>query len=304
MLMTAEENAYAKINLGLDVLRRRADGYHELRMVMQTVGLCDRVFLSRTEEPGIRLSADRAGVPEDERNLAWRAAARLFEAYRLPGGLEIRLEKHIPAAAGLAGGSADAAAVLRAMDRMYGIGMTEEEICAHALTLGADVPFCVLGGTMLAEGIGERLTRLPDLPDCSIVILKPDFDCYTKEIYGGLAVSEAPAEAHPDMDSIVRALKERDLGKAAPFMKNILERPALKLHPEIAGIREDLAAAGAVAALMSGSGSAVFGLFMNAAQAEGCLRLLREKYGGAAEMILLTAPAGTLFPPGTTESEE
>ena len=304
MLMTAEENAYAKINLGLDVLRRREDGYHELCMVMQTVGLCDRVFLERTEDQGIRLSADREGVPEDERNLAWRAAARLFDAYRLPGGLRIRLEKHIPAAAGLAGGSADAAAVLRAMDRMYGLGMTEQEICAHALTLGADVPFCVLGGTMLAEGIGEKLTRLPDLPDCSVVIIKPDFDCYTKDIYGGLGISGVPAEAHPDMESVVRALRKGDLAGAAPFMKNILERPALKLHPEIAGIREDLAAAGAAVSLMSGSGSAVFGLFMNAAQAEGCLKLLREKYAGAAEMILLTSPAGTLFPSGTTESEE
>ena len=292
-----EEKAYAKINIGLDVLGRREDGYHELKMVMQTIDLCDDVLLS-WEEGGtdreIRILCDTPGVPCDRRNLAYRAAEAFIsrcsekEGRLFPGRLEIRLVKRIPAAAGLAGGSSDAAAVLRGLDRMLGTCFGEAELRRIALPLGADIPYCVSGGTALAEGIGEVLTPLPSLPDCSIVLVKPPFDCSTAEIYGTLHADSLDPSDHPEMDRVVRAIRNGSVREAAEHMGNILELPALRMHPEIGTIRQALRRAGAAGASMSGSGSAVFGIFEDRGEAERACRALREN--GTAGRIFLTAP--------------
>ena len=316
-MITTEEKAYAKINIGLDVLGRRPDGYHELRMVMQTIGLCDDVILtiSKAEEgkvgtepeqepgikspekaPEIRILCDTPGVPTDRRNLAYRAAEAFFaHLYNKKTGvsagdlLEIRLVKRIPAAAGLAGGSSDAAAVLRGLNRLLKAGLSEEALREIALPLGADVPYCVSGGTMLAEGIGEVLTRLPDFPDCGIVLVKPPFDCSTAEIYGNLHADLLKPEEHPDMESVLAAVRTGDLRAAAERMGNVLEKPALGMHPGIAEIKERFVHAGAAGASMSGSGSAVFGIFLRREEAERCRDMLcREE---PRWEVFLTSPA-------------
>ena len=317
-MITTEEKAYAKINIGLDVLGRRPDGYHELRMVMQTIGLCDDVILTLTgadgeKAPEIRILCDTPGVPTDRRNLAYRAAEAFFahlynkkaEAAAVgstgrgvadaapglqPGDLlEIHLVKRIPAAAGLAGGSSDAAAVLRGLNRLLKAGVGEAALREIALPLGADVPYCVSGGTALAEGIGEVLTRLPDFPDCGIVLVKPPFDCSTAEIYGNLHAELLRPAEHPDMESVLAAVRSGDLRTAAERMGNVLEKPALGMHPEIAGIKERLLHAGAAGASMSGSGSAVFGIFERREDAERCYGVLRREE--PQWEVFLTSPA-------------
>ena len=297
-MLTTEEKAYAKINIGLDVLGRREDGYHKLKMIMQTIDLCDDVLLAWEEGesgPEIRILCDTPGVPCDKRNLAFRAAEAFFRYCRekedrcFAGILEIRLVKRIPAAAGLAGGSSDAAAVLRGLDRMLETGLQTAELQRIALPLGADIPYCVSGGTALAEGIGEVLTPLPSLPYCGIVLVKPPFDCSTAEIYGTLHADSLKPEDHPDMDRILQAVRNGDLRDAAEHMGNILELPALKLHPEIETIKRALIREGAMGASMSGSGSAVFGIFEDRGKAEGACRALGEK--GTEGQIFLTAPA-------------
>ena len=288
-------NAYAKINLGLDVLRRREDGYHELRMGMQTVSLCDTLTLTKKEDAGIVLRCDRAGLPTDRRNLAVRAAEALFteaerRGVRPMGGVEIWLSKRIPAAAGLAGGSADAAAMLRGLNTLYGLGFSEEALQAVGLPLGADIPYCVTGGTALAEGIGERLTPLPALPACCIVVAKPSFDLSAAYIYANLRIDSVGAAGHPDMDGVISALRRRDLRALGQVMGNILELPAKKEHPEIERLKKSLREAGAEAASMSGSGSAVFGLFENEEQAKRCAEQLLSDKALALEGVYLTTP--------------
>ena len=284
-MLTTEEKAYAKINIGLDVLGRREDGYHTLKMVMQTIDLCDDVLLCWEEGgngPEIRILCDTPGVPCDRKNLAFRAAEAFFRYclekgdWRFAGKLEIRLVKRIPAAAGLAGGSSDAAAVLRGLDRMLETGLQTAELQRIALPLGADIPYCVSGGTALAEGIGEVLTPLPALPDCGIVLVKPPFDCSTAEIYGTLHADSLRPADHPDMDRVLQALRTGDLRDAAEHMGNVLEIPALKLHPEIGMIKQALRRKGAAGASMSGSGSAVFGIFEDREAAERACRALGE----------------------------
>jgi len=272
-----ELEAFAKINLGLDVLSRREDGYHLLRTVMQTVDLCDRITIRREAEKGIRLSCDLPSLPADEKNLAYRAAALLQDIYRLPGGVGIGLKKNIPMAAGLAGGSADAAAVLRGMNRLYDLGLTREELEKHASKLGADVPFCISGGTVLAEGIGEKLTVLPDIPDCAVVIVKPDFDVSTAEAFRDLHAELLPESIHPDMDSVLSAIRAGDVPKAARSMGNILETVTERKYPVIGEIKREMKKAGAWGALMSGSGSSVFGLFPDRALALGYCETYQNK---------------------------
>ena len=234
-------------------------------------------------------------MPCDRKNLAFRAAEAFFrycrekEDRRFAGKLEIRLVKRIPAAAGLAGGSSDAAAVLRGLDRMLETGLQTAELQRVALPLGADIPYCVSGGTALAEGIGEVLTPLPALPDCSIVLVKPPFDCSTAEIYGTLHADSLRPADHPDMDRVLQALRTGDLRDAAEQMGNVLEIPALKLHPEIGMIKQALRRKGAAGASMSGSGSSVFGIFEDREEAERACRALGES--GTEGQIFLAAPA-------------
>ena len=260
--------AYAKINLILDVVRKRADGYHDLRMVMQMTGMYDLLRIEPKSEPGIELTTNLPYLPTDGRNLAVRAAGLLMETCGVTDGLSIRLHKFIPVAAGLAGGSSDAAAVLTGVNRVLRLGLSEEKLLKLGLSVGADVPFCLLGGTALAEGVGERLTPLPPLPNCSILLAKPPFGVSTKEIFQTLRADEI--ESHPDVDGMVTAIRRGDLSGILSRSANVLESVTLAKRPEIQELKDCIAAAGAETVLMSGSGPTVFGIFTDQKKALAC----------------------------------
>ena len=269
--------ARAKINLGLDVLAKRPDGYHELRMVMQSLNLHDEIHLTVTQEPGIRLSTDVPGLPADERNLAYRAAALLMEEFKIGQGLKIDLYKKIPMAAGLAGGSADAAAVLKGVSRLFGLDLSVEELQKRGVRLGADIPYCLMMGTALAEGIGEKLTRLPDAPTCYVLLAKPPVEVSTGFVYGNLKVDRL--KEHPDIDGQIAAVWDGDFRKMAELMGNVLETVTIPAHPVIRELKDEMKRLGAVGAMMSGSGPTVFGLFEeeeNAQEAYGRMKHRRE----------------------------
>jgi 4-diphosphocytidyl-2-C-methyl-D-erythritol kinase len=267
--------ARAKINLGLDVLRKREDGYHELRMVMQTLLLSDEICLTRTEEPGIIVRTNRPELPTDERNLVYRAARLLITEFGLTGGIKIDLDKQIPMAAGLAGGSADAAAVLCGMNEMCGLHLSVQQLCERGVTLGADIPYCIVGGTALAEGIGERLTLLPAAPDCHVLLAKPGIDVSTGFVYGNLRADELTS--HPDIDGQMEAIRRGDFAGMAALMGNVLETVTIPAHPVIRELQDEMVQLGAAAAMMSGSGPTVFGLFDDAGCAEAAYsRMHRE----------------------------
>lgn len=257
--MTLREPAYAKVNLSLDVVGRRADGYHLLSMVCQTVSLCDTLTFVR--KPGAPLSVrveQAPEIPSGPENLVYRAAERFFAAAGEDDrGVEITIEKHIPAQAGLGGGSADAAAALRGLCRLYGRRLSKETLDSIALAVGADVPFCLCGGTALAEGIGERLTPLKALPRCLFVVVKPPFGVSTKEAYQ--KIDAAPAAAQPHTPGVLRALQSGSLPALGAQLGNRFSE-ALSL-PQVEALCRRLREAGALGACMTGSGSAVFGLF-------------------------------------------
>ena len=256
---TIIKKAYAKVNLGLDVIRRREDGYHEVRMIMQTVDLYDILAFTRREEPGIVVTTDRDELPGDENNLVYKAARLLTETYFIKEGIKIELQKRIPMAAGMAGGSTDAAAVFHGMNEMFELGMSEDEMCTLGGKMGADVPYCIKGGTALAEGIGEMLTRLPDTPGCMVLIAKPNIDVSTKFVYENLHAEKL--DCHPDIDGMRAAIEAGDLRGVARRMGNVLETVTVKAYPVIGEIKEAMMKKGAWNALMSGSGPTVFGIF-------------------------------------------
>lgn len=276
--------AMAKINLGLDVLRRREDGYHDLRMVMQTVCLYDRITLVRTDAPGISVRTNLSYLPTGQDNLVYRAAALLADEFSLEEGLQIELQKHIPVAAGLAGGSSDAAAVLVGVNRMFELGLSAEELMERAVKIGADVPYCVMRGTALAEGIGERLTRLPDAPDLHVVLAKPPVHVSTGFVYGNLKVDAL--ESHPDIDAQVQAIRDGDALRMAKLMGNVLETVTIPACPVIAEIKDRMMSAGAINAMMSGSGPTVFGLFDDEERARRACEELNR--GDLARNVYLT----------------
>lgn len=273
--------AYAKVNLSLCILGKRADGYHELYSVMQQIGLHDEVLLKRRPE-GIVLrveSDDAPGcghalVPCDERNIAWKAAALFFEERGIKGGAEILLKKHIPAAAGLAGGSTDAAAVLKGLAELYESGDSEESLCATGVRLGADVPFCIRGGTMLAEGIGEKLSSLPAPQGYTVLLVKPPVDVPTGEVYKAFDALK-PQEPPADMAAILKGTVKLPLTEG---LYNDLAAVTEEKHPFIAALRAELCKEGAAAALMSGSGPTVFGLYTEKDAAEKALRIMKEAH--------------------------
>lgn len=270
-----ELKALAKINLGLDVLGRRENGYHDVRMIMQSVYLYDEVKLDQSEEPGIRVRTNLGFLPTGEGNIAYRAAQMLTEEFGIGPGIDISLNKHIPVAAGLAGGSADAAAVLFGLNRMFGLKLSQEELMERGVKLGADVPYCIMRGTVLAEGIGEEMTVLPAMPKCTVLIAKPPVSVSTKVVYGALDAREITE--HPDIDGIIDGLKEGNLKRIASSMGNVLESVTIPMHPVIEQIKDEMKAAGALNAMMSGSGPTVFGLFENRAAARDAQRRIREK---------------------------
>ena len=283
-----ELKATAKINLGLDVLRKREDGYHDLRMIMQMTGMFDRISMfPRAGRPGISFRTNLPYIPANENNLAYRAAKILMDEFEVSDGLSINLQKFIPVAAGLAGGSTDAAAVLIGTNKLFHLGLSLEELMVRGKKLGADVPYCLLGGTALAEGIGEVLTPLPDMPPCSILLAKPPVSVSTKEVYGALRADEI--DIHPDIDGMVEALKAKDLRGVCDRCANVLEDVTAPSRPIIGEMERDMKKMGALCSIMSGSGPTVFGIFDDESAARKCRNHMRDKYSGSR--IFLTRPS-------------
>ncbi len=256
-----ELKALGKINLGLDVLGRRENGYHDVRMVMQTLYLYDQITIVKKETPGIELKTNLFYLPVDENNLAYRAAKLLMDEFDVKEGVSIYLDKHIPVAAGMAGGSSNAAAVLFGINRMFELGLSQQELMDRGVKLGADVPYCIMRGTVLAEGIGEILTPLPALPKCYVLIAKPPISVSTKLVYEKLDSHEI--ENHPDIDGILEGLEAQDIKKVAECMGNVLEKVTVEEYPVIDKIKNVMKEEGALNAMMSGSGPTVFGIFEN-----------------------------------------
>lgn len=253
--------AFAKINLGLDILRKREDGYHEVRMIMQTIQMYDVLEMKKVKKPGISLSVNYPYIPSDERNLVYKAAKLLMDEFQVKEGVDIRLEKFIPVAAGMAGGSSDAAAAMVGINHLFKLGLSEKDLMDRAVNIGADVPYCIMRGTALAEGIGEILTPLPPMPKCPVLIAKPPVAVSTKFVYENLKLTDATK--HPDIDAVADAIKNKDLKAVAANMGNILETVTIPHNPVIAEIKKVMKANGALNAMMSGSGPTVFGLFQS-----------------------------------------
>lgn len=269
-------NAPAKINLGLDVIRRREDGYHEVKMIMQSVRLFDRLTLSKTTQPGIHLSTNLHFLPINEDNLVYRSAKLLMDEFDISDGVDIRLDKRIPVAAGMAGGSTDAASCMLAMNRLFGLKLSNKELMKRGVTLGADIPYCVMKGTALSEGIGEILSPLPQAPDCYVLIAKPNFHVSTKFVYTNLSLTEETV--HPDIDLMISCIKNNDLVGLCDNMANILETVTIPAHPEIAEIKKTMINSGAIGSLMSGSGPTVFGIFDDQKKARAAKEICRNRH--------------------------
>lgn len=267
-------NAPAKINIGLDVLRRREDGYHEVRMIMQSIRLYDRLTLTKTTEPGIQLTTNLSFLPVNKDNLVYRSAQLLMDEFNIEGGLSIHLEKRIPVAAGMAGGSTDAASCMLAMNDLYHLGLGKHQLMKRGVTLGADIPYCVLKGTALSEGIGEKLSTIPRTPDCFVLIAKPGIHVSTRWVYSNLVLDDEMP--HPDIDKMLQAMKKKDLPGLASNLGNILETVTIPAHPEIAEIKKCMLENGALGSLMSGSGPTVFGLYDDLEKAKAAKEKCRE----------------------------
>lgn len=276
--------AMAKINLGLDVVKKREDGYHEVRMLMQTIYLYDRIQLLMRDTPGIRIKTNLYYLPTNEDNLVYKAAKLLMDEFHITKGLHIDLHKFIPVAAGMAGGSSDAAAVLVGVNRMFRLGLTREELMQRGVTLGADIPYCILRGTALAEGIGEQLTQLPPVPRCHVLIAKPGVHVSTKFVYSNLRADEITV--HPDIEGQIQAIERQDLKGIASLMGNVLETVTIPAYPVIQEIKDLMLADGAMNAMMSGSGPTVFGLFDREENARAAWEHLRQSQ--LAKQVYLT----------------
>ena len=281
--------AYGKINLGLDVLRKREDGYHEVKMIMQTVGIFDKIDLIRTEEPGIQVETNLYYLPCNENNLVYKAAKLLMDEFHIEEGVKIKLKKFIPVAAGMAGGSSDAAAVLVGVNKMFGLGLTKKALMERGLRIGADVPYCIMRGTALSQGIGEILTPLPPMPQCQVLIAKPAINVSTKFVYENLHANDLKKEDHPDIDGMVEAIKRKDLYGVTSRFGNVLEKVTEKEYPVISQIKSQMISLGAVNAMMSGSGPTVFGVFTRPQAAEEAYEEMRFGQGAdLAKQVYLT----------------
>lgn len=252
--------AYAKINLALDVVGRRENGYHNVRMIMQTIGIYDEIRFSKCKE-GIHLMIEGGNVPADEDNLVYKAAKIMTDAYHIPSGIDIYLKKTIPAAAGMAGGSSDAAATFKGINRLFDLDASLEDLMHLGVRVGADVPYCILGGTALAEGIGEKLTSLNPAPECFVMVAKPDIAVSTKDVYEQFDAVQV--DEHPDVDGMVEAIWEESLQGVLDRMGNVLESVTARQYPVIDKLKERMKELGALNSMMSGSGPTVFGIFVN-----------------------------------------
>ena len=266
--------SYGKINLGLDVLRRREDGYHEVRMIMQTVGLYDLLTMKKTKEDKITMTCNLSFLPTDERNLVYKAVKLIKDKYQIKEGVSIELSKRIPVAAGMAGGSSNCAAALKGMNELFDLGLSVDELCEIGVTLGADVPYCIWGGTALSEGIGEKLSRVDAMPKCYILIAKPGISVSTAFVYQNLDL--AGLSKHPDIDGMLECLKQKDLRGICDRLENVLESVTTKEYPIIEKVKKHLMEQGAMGALMSGSGPTIFAIFKDKKTADNALESLRS----------------------------
>lgn len=264
--------AYAKINLSLDVLKRRSDGYHEVEMIMQQVDLHD-ILTFEEMESGIEIICNDKRVPTDESNLIYKAYKIIKEKYSIDKGVRIYLEKNIPIAAGLAGGSSDAAQTLIGISKLWDLQINDIELMEMGVSIGADIPFCIFGGTGFARGIGEDISEITSFKNNIIVLAKPDIDVSTKQVYENLNFRIVD---HPDTDSLLKAIERKDIKFIADNMKNVLETVTIKKHPIIDNIKKQMIDCGAMGSMMSGSGPTVFGIFETKEQAEKCKNILKE----------------------------
>lgn len=283
--------AFAKINLGLDILRKREDGYHEVRMIMQTIQMYDVLEMKKVKKPGISLSVNYPYIPSDERNLVYKAAKLLMDEFQVKEGVDIRLEKFIPVAAGMAGGSSDAAAAMVGINHLFKLGLSEKDLMDRAVNIGADVPYCIMRGTALAEGIGEKLTRIAQVPDCYVLIGKPGIGVSTKTAYESLQLDKI--QSHPDIDGMIRDIENGNLLAMTDKMGNVFESGIIGKYPVIGEIKDLMEANGALKAMMSGSGPAVFGIFDD-----------REKMEAAAAVLRQSNLAKTVFATEVTKVRE
>lgn len=267
--------AYAKINISLDIIGKREDGYHLLKMIMQAIDLYDVMNVNRIDN-GIKLSCDKQYVPTDEKNIAYKAAKLFMDTYNIKSGISIEINKNIPVAAGLAGGSTDGAAVLRAMRDIFSIDVTDEELMELGLKLGADVPYCILGGTALCEGIGEKITPLKSFKDKILILVKPNFGVSTKEVYKNFDIERV--FKHPDMNGLIKAMERDDLEFISNNMKNLLENVTLRKYSMLKNIKDSMLRYGALGSMMSGSGPSIFGFFDDMLKAQWCFEGMKEKY--------------------------
>lgn len=267
--------AYAKINIALDVVGKREDGYHLLRMIMQTVDLYDVIEITKSD-CNIKLKCNKPYVPTDERNLAYKAAKLFKETYDIKDGVLIDLTKNIPVSAGMAGGSTDAAGVLKLMNRLFNVNASDEELRTLGLKLGADVPYCISGGTALCEGIGEKITQLKPFKDKILVIVKPPFGVSTKDVYKAFDLSKIVF--HPRTDDIIKAMENDDIDFVANNMKNLLENVTLRKYRVILNIKEAMKSYGSLGTMMSGSGPTVFAFFDDMLKAQECYDEMKKKY--------------------------
>lgn len=268
--------ALAKINLGLDVVRKREDGYHEVRMIMQTIQMYDLLKIDKCSEPGIHLTTNLPYVPCDERNLVYKAAKLLMDEFEIRQGVIMNLKKFIPVSAGMAGGSSDAAAALVGMNRLFGLKLSMKDLMKRGVTIGADVPYCIMRGTALAEGIGEILTPLSPVPFCYILIGKPGINVSTKTAYENLNLSQI--QQHPRIDSMIEAIQAQDLREMAGLMENVFEPGIIREYPVVQNIKDLMLEGGAFNVMMSGSGPTVFGVFDSRRKMEKTAQKLRESH--------------------------
>lgn len=276
--------ARAKINLALDVTGKRTDGYHEVRMIMQSINLYDNICMRKSGEAGIHISTNRAYLPVNEDNLVYKAVQLMMDEFGIVSGVDIELDKFIPVSAGMAGGSSDAAAAMIGMCKLFDVRASAKKLMDLGVKIGADVPFCIMRGTVLAEGIGEKLTRLRPVPSCPIVIAKPGISVSTKFVYQNLKLDENTV--HPDIDGMMEAINRGDIAGICSRMGNVLESVTVREYPVIDQIKRQMTASGAVNAMMSGSGPAVFGIFGDKKSAGDCADAL--KASGIAKQIYVT----------------
>lgn len=284
-------NAYAKINLGLDVIGKRPDGYHEVRMIMQTIGLHDKLSINTIHNPNIKMKTNLPFLPVNDKNIVYKAVSLIKEKYQIKEGIYINLKKRIPVSAGLAGGSTDAAAALIGMNKLFDLDLSLEDLMDIGVTLGADVPYCLIGGTALSEGIGEKLTSLPPFPDSNILIVKPNINVSTKKIYGNFDLSKV--ENHPNIDGIITGIKDNNLQEATNHFANVLETVTVKMHPKINIIKETMLNQGALTSLMSGSGPTVFGIFDDNKKAQDAF--YHFKTSNFRYRVFLTRPVSSII---------